>query len=105
YSALYGRSVSARERNKIAAIHRQSLAARYPQFSRLPFEYTWGGTYAIPRNFTNYFGLLAPGVFVAACDTGVGVGWGAIACWLVGDRDICGCVRRWRWCRVGGNSR
>lgn len=85
YSALYGRSVSARHRNKIAAIHRQSLAARYPQFSRLPFEYTWGGTYAISRNFTNYFGLLAPGVFAAACDNGVGVVWGTIAGSLIAD--------------------
>lgn len=85
YTALYGRSVSARERKKIASIHRRSFKARYPELSDIPFEYTWGGTYAISRNFTNYFGLLAPEVFSAACDNGVGVVWGTIAGHLIAD--------------------
>ncbi|MCQ9617673.1 FAD-binding oxidoreductase [Paenalcaligenes niemegkensis] len=85
YAPRYGKSISQSERDKIARSHAQSFLRRYPQFGHVPFEYTWGGTYAISRNFTNFFGQLAPNVYASACDNGVGVTWGTISGRLLAD--------------------
>lgn len=85
YSPKYGRSVSAQDRQRVAQAHRQAFEQRYPRLAAMPFNYTWGGTYAISRNFTNFFGQVAPGVYASACDNGVGVAWGTIAGRLLAD--------------------
>lgn len=85
YTPKYGKSVSDQMRKQIAESHRHSFLMRYPQLSDIQFEYTWGGTYAISRNFTNYFGQLAPNMYAIACDNGVGVAWGTIAGRLMAD--------------------
>ena len=72
----YGRSVTDATRNKIRDDHRKAFEARYPQLAQVPFTHTWGGVYAISRNFTNYFGQLDQGVYATACDNGVGAAWG-----------------------------
>ncbi|MCY1354018.1 hypothetical protein D9M69_403760 [compost metagenome] len=84
----YGRSVDEGTRAKIRKDHRKSFLARYPQLAQVPFTHTWGGAYAISRNFTNYFGQLDDGVFATACDNGVGAAWGTISGTLLADRVV-----------------
>lgn len=84
----YGRSVGAGTRAKIHNDHRKAFLARYPQLCGVPFTHTWGGAYAISRNFTNYFGQLDDGLFATACDNGVGAAWGTISGTLLADRVV-----------------
>ena len=66
-------------KNKLNAEHYQAFIARYPELCHVPLTHTWGGVYAISRNFTNFFGQLEDGVYASACDNGVGVAWGTIS--------------------------
>ena len=54
----------------------------------MPFTHTWGGVYAISRNFTNFFGQLEDGVYATACDNGVGAAWGTISGTLMADLAV-----------------
>ncbi|MFX9069659.1 FAD-dependent oxidoreductase, partial [Acinetobacter baumannii] len=65
--------------------HRKAFLARYPNLANVPFTHTWGGVYAISRNFTNFFGELEEGVYASACDNGVGAAWGTISGTLLVD--------------------
>ncbi|WP_434361768.1 FAD-binding oxidoreductase [Parasalinivibrio latis] len=84
----YGASISDQFRTKVKANHRQAFEARYPALRDVPFTHTWGGTYAISRNFTNFFGQLDEGVYATACDNGVGAAWGTISGTLLADFAI-----------------
>ncbi|MNF53704.1 FAD dependent oxidoreductase [compost metagenome] len=84
----YGSSTSDGMREQIRVGHRRSLLARYPQLAEVPFTHTWGGVYAISRNFTNFFGELEPGVHASACDNGVGVAWGTISGTMLADQVV-----------------
>ncbi|WP_273857016.1 NAD(P)/FAD-dependent oxidoreductase [Photobacterium sp. GSS17] len=81
----YGASVSDRVKQQIQNDHRQVFLARYPELEDVPFTHTWGGVYAISRNFTNFFGQLDDGVYASACDNGVGAAWGTISGTLLAD--------------------
>ncbi|BAN49171.1 FAD-binding oxidoreductase [Metapseudomonas resinovorans] len=84
----YGRSVGEGTRAKIRDDHRKAFLARYPQLAGVPFTHTWGGAYAISRNFTNFFGQLDDGIVATACDNGVGAAWGTISGTLLADRVV-----------------
>jgi glycine/D-amino acid oxidase-like deaminating enzyme len=84
----YGRSTSDAMREQVRAKHRAAFLARFPQLADVPFSHTWGGVYAISRNFTNFFGELEQGVYATACDNGVGAAWGTISGTLLADRAI-----------------
>jgi glycine/D-amino acid oxidase-like deaminating enzyme len=84
----YGASVSEGMRQRIRADHRKAFLARYPALAEVPFTHTWGGVYAISRNFTNFFGQLEEGVFASACDNGVGAAWGTISGTLLADLAV-----------------
>ncbi len=84
----YGNSIKDANRQHIRAAHQKALLARYPQLHNVPFTHTWGGTYAISRNFTNYFGEPEKGVFSTACDNGVGAAWGTISGTLLADMAV-----------------
>lgn len=84
----YGRSVDEGTRAKIREDHRKAFLSRYPQLAQVPFTHTWGGVYAISRNFTNFFGQLQEGVFATACDNGVGAAWGTISGTLLADMAV-----------------
>ncbi|WP_369959712.1 NAD(P)/FAD-dependent oxidoreductase [Pseudomonas benzenivorans] len=84
----YGRSTSDAMREKVRGDHRKAFLARFPQLANVPFSHTWGGVYAISRNFTNFFGELEPGVFASACDNGVGAAWGTISGTLLADLAV-----------------
>lgn len=81
----YGANVSDEMRHWIQNDHRKAFLARYPDLSDVPFTHTWGGVYAISRNFTNFFGKLEDGVYASACDNGVGAAWGTISGTLLAD--------------------
>lgn len=81
----YGANVSDETRRWIQDDHRKAYLARYPDLVDVPFTHTWGGVYAISRNFTNFFGQLEGGVYASACDNGVGAAWGTISGTLLAD--------------------
>ncbi|MDP9656031.1 UNVERIFIED_ORG: glycine/D-amino acid oxidase-like deaminating enzyme [Pseudomonas putida] len=84
----YGRSINDSIRQKVREDHCAAFHARYPQLAHVPFTHTWGGVYAISRNFTNFFGKLDDGVFATACDNGVGAAWGTISGTLLADKVV-----------------
>ncbi|MDR3098587.1 MAG: FAD-binding oxidoreductase [Paraburkholderia sp.] len=84
----YGRSIDDGTRESIRADHRKAFLARFPDLADAPFTHTWGGVYAISRNFTNFFGQLEDGVFASACDNGVGAAWGTISGTLLADKAV-----------------
>ena len=84
----YGRSIDDSTRESIRAEHRKAFLARFPDLADVPFTHTWGGVYAISRNFTNFFGQLEDGVFASACDNGVGAAWGTISGTLLADQAV-----------------
>jgi glycine/D-amino acid oxidase-like deaminating enzyme len=84
----YGKSTSDAMRESVRNDHRKAFLARFPQLAEVPFSHTWGGVYAISRNFTNFFGELEPGVFASACDNGVGAAWGTISGTLLADLAV-----------------
>lgn len=88
YVPKYGSSVTNMTRQEIQKEHRHAFLARYPELEDVPFTHTWGGTYAISRNFTNFFGQLEDGVFACACDNGVGAAWGTVSGTLLADLSL-----------------
>ena len=84
----YGRSTSDAMRLDVRAAHSKALLVRFPQLAEVPFSHTWGGVYAISRNFTNFFGELEPGLHASACDNGVGAAWGTISGTLLADLAV-----------------
>lgn len=81
----YGKSISDETRQWVQTDHRKAFLARYPELAGVPLTHTWGGVYAISRNFTNFFGALEDGVYASACDNGVGAAWGTISGTLLAD--------------------
>lgn len=84
----YGRSIDDSTRASIREDHRKAFLARYPQLAQVPFTHTWGGVYAISRNFTNFFGQLDEGIYATACDNGVGAAWGTISGTLLAEMAV-----------------
>ncbi|WP_175946292.1 FAD-binding oxidoreductase [Caballeronia sp. BCC1704] len=84
----YGRSVDDAMRRNISEDHRKAFLARFPDLADVPFTHTWGGVYAMSRNFTNFFGKLQEGAFASACDNGVGAAWGTISGTLLADYAV-----------------
>lgn len=81
----YGKSIGNETRQWVQTDHRRAFLARYPDLADVPLTHTWGGVYAISRNFTNFFGQLEDGVYASACDNGVGAAWGTISGTLMAD--------------------
>lgn len=84
----YGASISDGVRANIQKEHRKAFLNRYPALANVAFTHTWGGVYAISRNFTNFFGKLEDGIYATACDNGVGAAWGTISGTLLADLVI-----------------
>ncbi|TAL91315.1 MAG: FAD-binding oxidoreductase [Candidimonas sp.] len=85
HTPKYGRSINDNTRLHIRKSHRKAFLARFPDLENVPFTHTWGGVYAVSRNFTNFFGKLEDGVYASACDNGVGAAWGTISGTLLAD--------------------
>lgn len=84
----YGRSIDSAAREQVSAEHRKAFLARFPELDDVPFTHTWGGVYAMSRNFTNFFGQLEDGAYATACDNGVGAAWGTISGTMLADYAV-----------------
>lgn len=70
---------------KVRKHHRESFLDRYPNLENVEFEYTWGGTSSLSRNFQSFFGEVEPGIYTACCDQSVGTARGTITGMLLAD--------------------
>jgi len=69
------------DEDKLAQVvtrHEDILHQRFPQLSGLRLEHTWTGFICMSRNAASGFGVLAPNVFGAVCQNGVGITTGTI---------------------------
>lgn len=70
---------------KVSAIHRRQLDARFPLLREVPLEATWSGFLCMSQNFAPGFGQHGENVFSAVCQNGVGVTKGTQAGILIAD--------------------
>lgn len=68
--------------------HRRSFERRFPMLAGVELEYTWGGALCLSRNGGVPFGELAPGVFSAVCQNGLGLTRGTIAGKLIAEHAL-----------------
>ena len=59
--------------------HRRTFRARFPMLEAVEMEYTWSGRLCLSRNEAWASGELAPGLFSACCQNGLGTTRGTIA--------------------------
>lgn len=71
--------------DRVRESHRIALIRRWPELANVPFESTWGGVTALARNRVSYFGEMAPNVWSANADNGVGVARGTISGTLLAE--------------------
>jgi glycine/D-amino acid oxidase-like deaminating enzyme len=69
----------------VAQRHRALLHARFPQLPAVNIEHTWVGFDSMSSDRSHGFGRLAPGVFAAVCQNGVGITKGTISGLLAAD--------------------
>jgi glycine/D-amino acid oxidase-like deaminating enzyme len=72
-------------RSRVCAQHRRDFAARFPDLAAVEFDYTWGGIMGTTFNGAQFFGELAPNLYVAAGYNGVGIAMGTISGALLAD--------------------
>lgn len=65
-------------RETIARRHEDLLHQRFPMLSDLHIEHTWTGLVCMSRNSASGFGMLAPNVYGAVCQNGIGITTGTI---------------------------
>ncbi|OCJ08992.1 oxidoreductase [Rhizobium sp. AC44/96] len=65
-------AVSEQRMTKMAAEHRRSFDARFPELAGLPFEHSWAGRLCLSRNHSPAFGEVEEGLFSACCENGLG---------------------------------
>ncbi len=61
------------------ALQKKQINARFPMIKNDPIEHTWTGQVALAQNFAPGFGQLAPNVFSAMVQNGVGMTKGTMA--------------------------
>ncbi len=83
----YNPSVSTSENRlaRVRAIHHRSLERRFPMLPNVELEYTWGGALCLTRNGGVPFGEIAPGVYSAVCQNGLGLTRGTISGKLIAE--------------------
>lgn len=81
-------AASAGHLKQALAAHRRSFERRFPMLSGVELEYTWGGALCVSRNGGTPFGELAPGVFSAVCQNGLGLTRGTIAGKLIAEHAL-----------------
>ncbi len=79
----------ARRTAKIAHQHRKLFVDRFPKLQGVEFENSWVGYICMSQNGAPMFGNVAPNVWMAACQNGIGVTKGTISGVLVADQ-ACG---------------
>lgn len=78
-------STSARRLARVRAAHQRSFERRFPMLPGVEMEYTWGGALCVSRNGGTPFGEIAPGIFSAICQNGLGLTRGTISGKLIAE--------------------
>jgi glycine/D-amino acid oxidase-like deaminating enzyme len=78
-------SASAGRLEQAKASHRRSFDRRFPMLPGVELEYTWGGALCLSRNGGTFFGELAPRVYGAICQNGLGLTRGTISGKLIAE--------------------
>lgn len=78
-------ATSAAQVRRIGRRHDASFAARFPMLAGVDMEYRWGGHLCLSRNSAPAFGEVEPGVWVAACQNGLGTTRGTLSGMLAAD--------------------
>ncbi|SFU97420.1 NAD(P)/FAD-dependent oxidoreductase [Halomonas korlensis] len=78
-------SASANQLSRVRSAHQRSFGRRFPMLSKVDFDYTWGGALCLTRNGGRPFGEIAPGIFSALCQNGLGLTGGTIAGKLIAE--------------------
>ncbi len=71
--------VSDRRIARVGQDHDQAFAARFPMLKGVAMQYRWGGRLCLSRNNVAAFGEVAPGLFSACCQNGLGTAKGTLA--------------------------
>lgn len=79
--------VAATERD-MRALHLRMLRARFPNLHALDIEHTWWGEICLSRNHAHGTAAVAPNVFTAVCDNGVGATKATVAGIVAADMAL-----------------
>ncbi len=77
--------VSEAQRQDVRRRHKTLFDARFPMLKDVEMEHTWSGFVCMSRNFAPGFGQVAPNIWTAVCQNGVGVTKGTIGGLLAAD--------------------
>lgn len=72
----------------VARDHDKAFKARFPMLANVSMEYRWGGRLCLSRNDAPAFGEVAPGLYAACCQNGLGVAKGTLAGMAAADRAL-----------------
>lgn len=64
---------------RVARDHDRAFAARFPMLAGVAMEYRWGGRLCLSRNNVPAFGEVAPSLFAACCQNGLGTAKGTLS--------------------------
>ena len=73
-----GKEVPERRFANIGRDHDRVFRARFPKLAGLEMEYRWGGRLCLSTNNVGAFGEVAPGLFSACCQNGLGAAKGTM---------------------------
>lgn len=73
------------EHGPVRAVHERIFRERFPMLPGVAIEHTWRGYLCFSRNQAPGFGRLAPNLYAAVCQNGVGVTKGTIGGLLAAD--------------------
>lgn len=79
---------SGHQLKEVRAAHQKSFRNRFPMLPDVSLEYTWGGALCLSRNGGSPFGEIAPKVFSAVCQNGLGLTRGTISGKLVAEYAV-----------------
>lgn len=68
----------ARDLKRAREVMREKFDARFPQLAGLAMEYAWAGHLCLSRNSVSIMGEVAPNVFAACCQNGLGTARGTM---------------------------
>jgi glycine/D-amino acid oxidase-like deaminating enzyme len=78
-------AVTEKDLRKAGRENRRILLARFPMLGDVTWDHTWAGYLCLSRNFAPGFGRVAPNIWAAVCQNGVGVTKGTIGGVLAAD--------------------
>ncbi|MGP1615041.1 MAG: NAD(P)/FAD-dependent oxidoreductase, partial [Pollutimonas bauzanensis] len=79
-------SRSDESRRQARAVHQRIFDERFPGLKGVTMEHTWTGFICFSRNGSPGFGRLAPNVYSAVCDNGLGLTKGTVSGLLIADK-------------------